>query len=279
MLFSRKIQETIPPTQSIKSVSPELGNEQGMKYTFANLQGLGTRPQQEDAFGFGNALDDEAIAEHGLLAVVADGMGGMEGGRIASMATVSEVFSSFETFNLDEELPEQLNEAVKRAQHAVFDELEGSGGSTVIIALVYHEQLYFSSVGDSFLFLLHDRNLIQLNYRQTVLNRDLKNQLRKGEMDLGEAMRNPEKNAITQYLGMPEEPEPDYLRRSLKLYPGDVLLLCSDGVGGVLEPSCIENCLCRSAPDEMCNALNAEIQKRNLKYQDNYTALIVQCRK
>ena len=260
-------------------IPPAEGEMQGMSFALANLQGIGNRPQQEDAFGFGNALDEKAITQRGLLAVVADGMGGMEGGKIAGMTAVAEILKTFEDFKTDEDLPSQLNEAIWKANEAVYDKLAGYGGSTAVLGLVYQEKLYYAGVGDSYAFLLHDRVLTQLNERQTVFNRDLKDQIREGRIDPEEARQNPEKHAVAQFLGMPRDPETDFLRRPLKLEPGDVLLLCSDGVGGVLEPACLERCLCQGTPDEMCAALDSEIQKKRLKYQDNYTALIIQCRK
>ena len=278
-LFSRKKQEKVPPTLQTVFIQPAHGGEPGMSFALANLQGLGNRPQQEDAFGFGNALDENAIAEKGLLAVVADGMGGMEGGKVAGMTGVSEILQAFEEFDPDGDLPEQLNEAIWKANEAVYDKLEGLGGSTAVLSLVYQEKLYYSGVGDSYFFLMHDRVLTRLNERQTVFSRDLRDQIREGRLEPEEARHNPEKAAVTQFLGMPMDPVIDFLHSPMKLEAGDVLLLCSDGVGSVLEPECIEKCLCQSNPDEMCASLDREIQKKNLKYQDNYTALIIQCRK
>ena len=278
-LFSQKKQEKVPPTVQTIFIPPAGGEEQGMSFALANLQGIGNRQQQEDAFAFGNALDEKAIAQRGLLAVVADGMGGMEGGRVAGMTAVAEILKAFERFEPKGDLPAQLNEAIWQANEAVYDKLGGYGGSTAVLGLVYQEKLYYSGVGDSYVFLMHGRVLTQLNERQTVLNRDLKAQIREGRIDLEEARQNPENHAVTQFLGMPDDPETDFLHSPLKLEPGDVILLCSDGVGGVLEPGCIEKCLCQGNPDEMCASLDLEIQNKKLKYQDNYTALIIQCRK
>ena len=279
MIPSRTEQEKISTTRQPTNNPPIQPKGQSMQYAIANLQGLGTRDQQQDAFAFGNALDEDAISRKGLLAVVADGMGGMEGGRMAGLTVIAEILSDFERFTMAEDLPARLNEAVGKANDAVFEKLGGAGGSTVVLGLIFREKLYFTSVGDSYLFLLHDRMLTQLNHRQTVLNRDLLEQIQEGRMDPYEARQNPEKNAITQFLGMPTKPDPDYLKKPLTLVPGDVLLFCSDGVGGVLEPACLEACLCCSHPEAMCEALEREIRKRNMKYQDNYTALIIQCKK
>ena len=63
--------------------------ERLLSYQVANLQGRGTRERQEDSFAFANALDVTEILRRGLLAVVADGMGGLKDGREVSQACVA----------------------------------------------------------------------------------------------------------------------------------------------------------------------------------------------
>ena len=147
-----------------------------------------------------------------------------------------------------------------------------------MVGLIYREKLYFTSVGDSYVFLLHNHTLVRLNHSQNVLNRDLLDDILGGRLQPENALRNPEKDAITQFLGMPSLDEMDFLRRPLPLSAGDVLLFCSDGVGGVLDRSCLEECLRHGHPTDMCAAIDAQVKKSNMKYQDNYTALVVQCR-
>ena len=269
-----------PPDKQMnlsKTVPPKVTKPQPLSYHVANLQGIGSRERQEDAFAFGNALDGEAIAKKGLLVVVADGMGGMQGGKIASELVTATLLKQYESFDMTGDVAKALQEAVFEANDYVYDELSGLGGSTVVAGLILSENLYFTSVGDSYLMLLHDRKLIRLNKSQNVLNRDYLDAICVGQMDPFSPRQNPEKEAITQFLGMPELEETDGFVRPLKLVPGDVLLFCSDGVAGVLSTECMERCLSFGHPVDMCAALEAEIKKRALKYQDNYTALIVQC--
>ena len=249
-----------------------------LSYLPANLQGIGRREKQEDAFAFGNALDEEAIARGGLLMVVADGMGGMAGGKIASMTAVSSLLAAFKDFDMEGDLVRQLEDAVFAASEEVEARLHGAGGSTVLAALIYNEKLYFTSVGDSYFFLLHNRQLTRLNRSQNLLNAERRAAIRSGVLDPHGPDRNPDKEAITHFIGMPGLDETDSLRCPLPLAPGDVLLLCSDGVGGVLSGACIEDCLSFGVPTDMCAALETEIKRANLRYQDNYTALVIQCR-
>ncbi|MCR5138435.1 MAG: protein phosphatase 2C domain-containing protein [Oscillospiraceae bacterium] len=250
-----------------------------MIYVVGNIQGVGKREQQEDSFGFGNALDTGAIDRQGLMAVVADGMGGMKNGKLASDTAVSVILDAFRRMDLRSSIPQQLQDAAIAAGDRVLDQLQGSGGSTLVAGLFYQEMLWTVSVGDSYIFLLHDRKLVRLNHSQNVLSRDSLELIMNGSMDRTEVLRSPEKDAITHFLGMPGLDETDLLRSPLKLSAGDVLMFCSDGVGGFLSERYIEECLLERTPKEMCDALEAGLRSRDHKYQDNYTALVVQCRR
>ena len=249
-----------------------------MFYEVANLQGIGNRVRQEDAFAFGNALDHKAISERGLLIAVADGMGGMQGGKIASETAVMSVLRSFASFDMKGDIPEQLNNAVSKANGQVYEKLHEAGGSTLTLGLIFREKLWFSSVGDSFLFLLRNRRLTRINRSQNIQNQDYLDAILMGVIDTETAEQDPERRAITQFLGMEQLEETDFFRRPLRLEPGDVLLFCSDGVGDVLDEAKLTLCLSYGDPEEMCEEIDKQIKEKNLGLQDNYTALVVQCR-
>ena len=71
--------------------------------------------------------------------------------------------------------------------------------------------------------------------------------------------------------------EIDSLRHPMKLRAGDVLLLCSDGVGGVLSEDQLIECLSAPVPEEMCRRMHEMVIAAGRRYQDNYTALVVRC--
>ena len=76
-----------------------------LPYLAANLQGIGARKSQEDSFAFANVFDAEQIEKNGLLFVVADGMGGMRDGKIASDTAVYSIKNDFEnTFRESREI-------------------------------------------------------------------------------------------------------------------------------------------------------------------------------
>ena len=98
-----------------------------------------------------------------------------------------------------------------------------------------------------------------------------------GSADPQEAFIDDKPEALTQFLGKAPLTEIDCFLKPLKLRYGDVVMICSDGVGGVLEEQMIHQRLGKTSPSEMCAALEEGVLARRIKYQDNYTALVIQC--
>ena len=117
----------------------------------ANLQGLGNREEQQDAFGISRM---EHMEEDGLLAVLCDGMGGMaEGGMIAA-ETAAEMVAMF-PWQDNSIVPEWIGQRSNR----VYQQFRGHGGTTLVAALLTGPLLFFWCVGDSDLFLLRQGRL------------------------------------------------------------------------------------------------------------------------
>ena len=265
----RDLSETVPPPKQ----------EGKLVYKAANLQGIGKRARQEDSFSFSNALESDPVGEMGMLITVADGMGGMADGKKASEAVIRSISTDFREFDREGDIAAQLEAAVFKAGDEVYSLIGGMGGSTVVTAVIYDEKLYFTSVGDSYIFLMRNRQLVRLNRSQNIQNEMYLETLSDGSTDPSIANSVQQKEALTQFLGMDGLEEADSLVKPLDLLPGDVLLLCSDGVAGYVDETCIAECLSFGVPIDMATALDREIRLADRKYQDNYTALIVQCRK
>lgn len=251
--------------------------EKRLSYQAANLQGIGKRERQEDAFTFENALDVTMSRKNGMLSVVADGMGGMADGKWAGESTVASIKASFFYMNMSEDICLQLEESVRKASGEVFEKLKGMGGSTVIACIFYQEELYFVSVGDSSLYLRRNGRMFKLNQEQNMKSKKYLEQIRSGILIPQKAREDPEAATLTQFIGMEELDWIDSSQKPLPLMDGDTIMLCTDGIAGVLEEEKIEQCLSKNVPEEICDALEKEIQKQDEPYQDNYTALIITC--
>ena len=230
----------------------------------ANLQGIGSREEQQDAFGISRM---DRYEEDGLLAVLCDGMGGMaEGGRIAA-ETVSELVGIFPWAD-DSDIPGWISQRSNR----VYQQFRGHGGTTLVAVLLKGNRLSFWCVGDSDLFLLREGKLYGVNIRQEYKN-DLVLRALDGAFPVEEAFHDSQAGALSEYIGK-EEVNCDYNRIPFSLRPEDVLLLCSDGISDTLTLKQIREALSLS-PQVCCDKLEEEILLTGKPDQDNYTAIVL----
>lgn len=259
------------PVPEVEPISPLLS------YQVANLQQKGARPYQEDSFAFVNALDVTEIRENGLMAIVADGMGGMEAGKQVSEMAVSCMVSAFSQMQRTGDLALQLRNAVIAADDALVQRFKGIGGTTLISCIIYDEKLYFASVGDSYLYLMRGGSLYRLNREQNYRHQLYTEAISAGSIDPTEADQDPDGHRLSAFLGMGGLSDLDYLRQTLPLRDEDILLLCSDGVGGVVTESQIIQNLSNNSAAEMCLNLDESVRRAARVHQDNYTALVIRC--
>ena len=257
-----------------KTVSPQ---ERLLSYQFANIQGIGNRSRQEDSFTQMNVLDVKKIRREGILFAVCDGMGGMADGKVASETAMKSIRTAFSEIDRDKNIAEQLVDAVFEAGNAVYRKLGGDGGTTIVACIIYDEKFYFASVGDSYLYLYRNGQLVRMNEMHNVCTARYKEELAGGGFDPYKGRNDIETEALTQFLGMDRLAEPDYFRKPFAIYSGDVFLACSDGIGGVVEPNILKRCLSVSTPTEMCSEIEQEIRVINKPSQDNYTGVILKC--
>ena len=181
------------------------------------------RKNNEDAFKVERDLS---------LAIVADGMGGAACGEVASEITVNMIVE-YVRHPAEEDLPEEqvLKEAIRLANQKVYDTSQDrkdcSGmGSTVVLASWRDGKLWIANVGDSRGYLLRGGEFKQLSYDQ-----NLANELR---MNLGlteeQISHYPHRNVLTMAIGTTREVLVRLQEETLE--PGDLVLLCSDGLYG-----------------------------------------------
>lgn len=261
-LFRRRKKKRAKKTEEPGTELPK--PERPPALELANLQGLGCREEQQDAFGISRMDRYEA---EGLLAVLCDGMGGMaEGGKIAT-ETAAELVSLF-PWEEDGFVPRWARQRSAR----VYRQFRGHGGTTLVAAQVKGDRLSFWCVGDSDLFLLREGKLYSLNTRQEYQNELILRALG-GAFPLEEAFLDPQSGALSEYIGK-EEVHGDCSRMPFPLLPGDALLLCSDGVSDTLTLKQLREAL-GLPPQACCDKLEREILLAQKPGQDNYTAIVI----
>lgn len=193
------------------------------------------REHNEDAFGY--------CLEAGVF-VVCDGMGGAAAGEVASRLAVDTVIERLCAFSTPPDRHHALEEAIDAANRLVHGKaaadaaLQGMGTTLVAVAIQDHSAL-IGNVGDSRCYLFRGGELTQRTNDHSLVDE----QVRLGHMTREEAARSPLKNVITRAIGTQSEVAPDIT--DLPLEPGDILLLCSDGLVREVSDPQIEEILSR----------------------------------
>ena len=240
-----------------------------------NVQGQGERERQEDSFAIANAAGLELQRAQGLLALVADGMGGMEDGKEASQWT-AECFLQLFQEREGEDVPSWFYRSAHAVSDSVFQRFSGRSGSTLVAVHIQDERLHWLSVGDSVIFLARNGGVFQLNREHTCLNRLLLQELEREPIDKGRALSDPDAPRLTSFVGIDRLTEVDLSLRSLTLQRGDALLLCSDGISGVLTPPELLECMAPD-PEEGVRLLVGMVLEKRIIVQENYSGILISC--
>ena len=222
----------------------------------ASLTDVGCqREDNEDSYGYWEASDDATFARLGRLAIVADGMGGCEGGQFASRIAVDSVQESYSSAQ-DGDPQQLLLKAVRLANARVQEEaratpsLQGMG-TTLTAAAIISENLYFAHVGDSRLYLLRGGTLRALTRDHTLVARLIESGVIRAE----DAETHPQKHVLTAAIGVGEDVTPDAPPEAISLKKSDVLFLCTDGLWGQMTESEIIEILSSNRPEAAARAL------------------------
>lgn len=272
-LFRRSRRTTEP---QVTAQLPDHPQRRGLTFQVGNIQGVGGRERQEDSFALLHAADAGEIARRGLFAVVADGMGGLEDGKQISEGAVDTLLQLFQALNDEGDIPRQLKEGICAVSDGLFQRFAGRSGTTVVAVRIFQDSLHWVSVGDSAIYLMRGGGVFQLNQEHTYLNQLYARELEQERIDKSRAEQDEDARRLTAFVGMPQLEQVDYSLRPLPLQAGDRILLCSDGISGVLSPPELMEAMALE-PDRGCSLLESMVLEKNLPEQDNYTGIIISC--
>ena len=220
------------------------------------------------------------IGRHGALFAVCDGMGGAAAGEVASQLAVDILFERM-TETLDEsitvvrdDLARRLVRAVESAGLRIFQEAKADRtrrgmGTTVTAAALVDDHLFLAQVGDSRGYILRDGTLVQVTRDQSLVNQLIE----AGQLTEEEAETFEHNNIILQALGTSDTVQVDLT--FVELRRGDILLLCSDGLSGMVRFDDIREIL-KTGPEpiDVCKALTERANQAG--GHDNITVIVAQ---
>lgn len=241
--------------------------------SIGKIHDIGRRDYQQDSFG-----QTAVLRNTGILAVLADGMGGLSGGERVSQKIVMEALTFGSTLQANQ-VPTALPGMVAGINRAVNQMLGPKGlytsGSTVVSALITGNALRWISVGDSRVYLYRDGQISQLS-RDHDLLQDWMPDILEGKRSMAEALRDPNGRKLTSFIGMGELRHVDYNRTPIPLLPGDRVLLMSDGVYGTVSDAEMAAILRDCGSVQLAAShIGQRIMGAALPYQDNYTLIVL----
>lgn len=187
--------------------------------------------------------------------IIADGMGGYAGGAKASQMIIQSFTEAYPIYCSSRDFTQycesSLIEAHKKMKTlAKTDEQYASMGSTIIVTSIDEDNLQLMNVGDSRAYLVHLGEMQQINYDHSFVGEAL----RAGLITKAEAMKHPKKNQLTQSISARRIEVKPYFSQ-LKFDANDILILCSDGLWGVVAESMIQAVIIELSSQEAANKL------------------------
>lgn len=228
------------------------------------------RSSNQDAVDGGLINDKNAV-----WAVLCDGMGGANGGNIASQTTVDVAKENIGLFDFcggEYKSESFLKEIVYKANSTVYHtqlknpELSGMG-TTMELVLAYDKKAMITHVGDSRVYLIHDDEVTQLTVDHSVVQ-ELVN---RGELTPQQAMVHPNKNFITRAVGVNPYIEIDY--KEVTFDNNDIIIMCSDGLSNYISDEGILDYAKKYRADELTNALVEQAKQQGGR--DNITVAVL----
>jgi protein phosphatase len=216
--------EALPPPRPVKNKAVVLE----VRASVATNTGQ-VRSENQDAAVFSRPADDRALATHGVIALVADGMGGCKGGEIASALACDKIPKFY--FAGNGPTPAALRASLEAANMEIYQtalaqpELRGMGTTAVAFAITTSHG-WLAYVGDSRLYLIRRGQI----YRMSEDHSMVFEMVHKGLLTPEEARNHQDRNVLSRALGSHPQVEVSCWDEPFPIQPGDRFLLCSDGL-------------------------------------------------
>lgn len=244
---------------------------------YAALQTRGARSYQEDNFGCVSDRKPEDPAITDLLLVLADGMGGHQGGAHASQVAVDSFIDGY--FRSNGSLADRLEQGLTSGNEQIGADarrdpnLRGMG-CTLVGAYFSDEGVVFVSVGDSPFWRLRDGQIARLNHDHSMASK-FANQVRNDLLSPEDAARHPERNALRAALIGEDIAEVQLQETPLPVFEGDKFILASDGLETLSDHEIAE--IARQDIDalDIARGLISGVEAKNRPGQDNTTVIVV----
>jgi serine/threonine protein phosphatase PrpC len=233
------------------------------------------RPHNEDFVDCHVPTDPQQMAHKGSIYLTADGMGGHQAGEVASKGAVELVIGQYYN-DTSHDIGTSLVRAFRAANQQIYewaraDAAKAGMGTTLVAAVILGRKVYVASVGDSRVYLVNKQGIRQITEDHSWVEE----QIKAGLLGRDEARRHPQRNVVTRALGSKPVVDVDLFEGTIS--EEDTLVLCTDGLTGLVEDREIAAIVAAHPPEEAARLLVAQANERG--GTDNISVVIVHAQK
>ena len=234
-----------------------------MELTYEGISVSGpVRPNNEDNVGFWQPDDPEQRRDLGLIAAIADGVGGHNRGEVASALAIKHALEVFSKVDGETDPGKILRDIFNRASQSIYDEaMRGTDKrgmcTTLSVSVLRHNQITVGYVGDSRVYVMHAGNIQRLTTDHSLVGF----QSKYGLIREHHAMTSPSRSQLTRSLGTDPICRFDVITQ--ELFAGDVVVQCTDGLYTFATDSEIWDIACHEEPRDAVKQLLRLVEKRN----------------
>lgn len=258
----------------------QLVNDQNAVLDVSILSVIGDREEQQDSFGYSLKVNEGIV-------IVCDGMGGHDGGQLASNLATELFISEYNNRTSESDICELMLETARQSDLKITELKRSDGqklnaGSTCVAVVIKDKKVFWCSVGDSRAYLLRGEEFVSLtqdhNY-ETVLCEKRRAGLIDDEQYEKESKRG---EALISYLGIGNLSLIDYNDEPLELESGDKIVMMSDGLYKLVPQtdicSIVQNFTNSSEALQALNTKASRFAKSKSEHRDNMTVAIITIR-
>ena len=243
-----------------------------MKLTFAELSSTGpVRHHNEDCIGFWQPDREDDRLVHGSIAAVADGVGGLSSGEIASQMAIDIAINTFKSAPPARKPNQILDEIFKEANLNIYNFVLGAEQSrmaTTLSACIFrNKEVSIAHVGDCRVYLVRNGQIKKLTSDHTYVEM----QLKLGLISLEDAMSSELRSVLTRSLGQNPIVQVDFTKSALN--SRDCIVLCSDGLHGAFMDHEIADVVTRMSPKDACDHFVNAAENRGA--EDNVSVQVI----
>jgi len=280
---NRVIQPEPIPTVVNRGVELMLSPGHSMYIRTGNSQHQGARQYQEDSFGYSNITDNTTVTNKGMFAVLADGMGGLANGKQMADYAVRGIIASFDYMNPHLPRGEQLLSIAQTVNKGACElnasSTSGRGGATLVLAYIYKNRIYWVTAGDSRLYCLRNGKMFQMNEDHDYKNQLFHDYLNGSGITLAEIESDRQKDSLVSFIGKEGLPCVDVGSKGYKINPGDVFVLCSDGIYNAMSTDSMSDIIMNNDAQTASDLIASQVVRSALPGQDNLTVMVIKCDK